>query len=122
MSRNGSTPTQETHRDAARAPAPGERGQALVEMAIVLPVLLLLTMGIVKGGVAFNHWIMLTDAVRAGARVMAISRAPGIDACALGKAAVLKAAVTLVAPTPTVSTTYGSPSTSCTNLANDDTL
>ena len=52
----------------------GERGQALVEFAIVLPVLMLLIVGIVKGGLLYNNYLQLTDAVRSGARQLAIER------------------------------------------------
>ena len=52
----------------------GERGQALVEFAIVLPVLMLLILGIVKGGLLYNNYLQLTDAVRSGARQLAIER------------------------------------------------
>ena len=46
----------------------GQRGQTMVEFAIVLPIFLLLLLGIAQGGIAFNHYIQLTDATRAGAR------------------------------------------------------
>ena len=46
----------------------------MAELAIVLPVLLVLLLGIVQFGVAFNNYISLTDAVRAGARKAAVSR------------------------------------------------
>ena len=46
----------------------GERGQTMVEFAIVLPIFLLLLLGIAQGGIAFNNYIQLTDATRAGAR------------------------------------------------------
>jgi len=51
-----------------------EEGQSLVEFAIVLPVLAVLLLGILQFGVTFNHYLSLTDAVRAGARVAAVSR------------------------------------------------
>ena len=51
-----------------------QEGQALVEFAIVTPVLLLLILGIVQFGILFNNYITLTDAVRAGARQAAVSR------------------------------------------------
>jgi len=51
-----------------------ERGQTMAELALVLPVLLVLLLGIAQFGVAFNNYISLTDAVRAGARVAAVSR------------------------------------------------
>lgn len=46
----------------------GQRGQTMTEFAIVLPIFLLLLLGIAQGGVAFNHYVQLTDATRAGAR------------------------------------------------------
>jgi Flp pilus assembly protein TadG len=51
-----------------------EDGQALVEFAFVVPVLLLIILGIVQFGILFNNYITLTDAVRAGARQAAVSR------------------------------------------------
>jgi Flp pilus assembly protein TadG len=52
----------------------GERGQSLVELALVLPILSLLLLGMIQFGVVFNHYITLTDAVRAGARKGAVGR------------------------------------------------
>ncbi len=46
----------------------------MVELALVLPVLGLLLFGIVEFGIAFNNYLTLTDAVRAGARQAAVSR------------------------------------------------
>jgi Flp pilus assembly protein TadG len=51
-----------------------DRGQAVVEFALVLPVLLLLILGIIKGGILYNNYLQLTDAVRSGARALAIER------------------------------------------------
>jgi Flp pilus assembly protein TadG len=44
------------------------RGQATVEFALILPVLLLLVLGIIEFGKAWNLAQMATDAVREGAR------------------------------------------------------
>jgi Flp pilus assembly protein TadG len=52
----------------------------MVEFALVLPVLLLIIVGIVKLGIVFNNYITLNDAVRAGARQLAIGRGTA-DAC-----------------------------------------
>lgn len=49
-------------------------GQALVEFAIVTPLLLMLVLGIIQFGIVFHDWITLTDATRAGARQAAVSR------------------------------------------------
>lgn len=43
-------------------------------MAIALPVLLLLLIGIIQFGLLLNKYITLTDAARAGARELAIQR------------------------------------------------
>lgn len=44
------------------------RGASLVEMALVLPLLLMLLMGIVSAGLAYYHQIGLTHAAREAAR------------------------------------------------------
>jgi Flp pilus assembly protein TadG len=49
-------------------------GQAMVEFALVLPLLLLLVTGIIQFGILFHNYVTLTDAVRAGARQAAVSR------------------------------------------------
>jgi Flp pilus assembly protein TadG len=51
-----------------------DSGQAAAEFALVLPVLAMLLLGIAQFGIAFNHYLTLTDAVRAGARQAAVSR------------------------------------------------
>ena len=58
----------------ARSRARREDGQAYVEFALVLPILLLVVMGIIQFGNAFKDYIALTDAVRVGARQAAVSR------------------------------------------------
>ena len=50
-----------------------ERGQTMVEFALVLPVLALLLFGVIQFGIAFNSYLTITDAVRAGARKAAVS-------------------------------------------------
>lgn len=51
-----------------------ERGQALIEFALVLPLFLLLLLGIVQLGSVFRDYIALTDATRVGARQAAVAR------------------------------------------------
>ncbi|MHA7239876.1 TadE/TadG family type IV pilus assembly protein [Arthrobacter sp. TMS1-12-1] len=51
-----------------------ERGAAAVEMALLLPVLIFLLLGIMEFGRAFNVQATLTNAAREGVRVMAISK------------------------------------------------
>jgi Flp pilus assembly protein TadG len=57
-----------------RAAFRSERGQSMTEFALVLPVLVLILFSIIQFGIAFNHYITLTDAVRAGARKAAVAR------------------------------------------------
>ena len=45
-----------------------ERGQGLVEMALILPFLLVLVVGIVELGVALNRQLIVVNAAREGAR------------------------------------------------------
>jgi Flp pilus assembly protein TadG len=45
-----------------------ERGQSLVEAAVLLPILLLLVAAVVDFGRAFDSYIVLTNAAREGAR------------------------------------------------------
>ena len=78
----------------------------MVEFALVLPVLLLLIVGIVKLGIVFNNYITLNDAVRAGARQLAIGRGTG-DACSPAVARVKTSAshldqTKLVVPPPLI--------------------
>ena len=54
-----------------------DRGQAAVEFALVAPVLIVLLLGIVQGGIAFNHYLAVTDAARAGARKAIVARFDG---------------------------------------------
>jgi Flp pilus assembly protein TadG len=51
-----------------------ERGQTMTELALVLPILLVLLFGIIQFGVIFNNYVTLTDAVRSGARKAVVSR------------------------------------------------
>src|SRR2546423_4556015 len=50
-----------------------ERGQTMTELALVLPILVVLVLAIAQFGVAFNNYVTLTDATRAGARTGAVS-------------------------------------------------
>lgn len=50
----------------------GQRGQALVELAIVLPILLLLIMAIIDFGRVFHGYLAVTTAAREGARQAAL--------------------------------------------------
>jgi len=45
-----------------------ECGAALIEMALALPILIMLLVGIVSAGIAYNHQLALTHAAREGGR------------------------------------------------------
>jgi Flp pilus assembly protein TadG len=53
-----------------------ERGAALIETALTLPLLLLVSVSILEFGRAYQHWQILTNAAREGARVAVL---PGAD-------------------------------------------
>ena len=56
-----------------------EDGQATVEFAIVIPLLLLLVFGIVQFGKAFNNWIDLNHLANESARWAAVNKIPPHD-------------------------------------------
>jgi Flp pilus assembly protein TadG len=59
-----------------RATKNSERGAALLEVALTLPLLLLVAVGIFEFGRAYQTWQILTNAAREGARVAVL---PGVD-------------------------------------------
>lgn len=64
-----------------RKKARDERGQSLVEFALVVPIFLILVFGIVDFGMGFHAWITTTNAAREGARIGAVGAgASTIDA------------------------------------------
>lgn len=60
-----------------RRRAKDERGVALVEFALVLPMLLLVMVAIFEFGRVFNYWIDTTHLANEGARWAVVDRAPG---------------------------------------------
>ena len=61
--------------------ARSERGAALVEFALVLPVLMILLLGILDFGKAINYWIDQTHLANMGARWAAVGTWPGSVSC-----------------------------------------
>lgn len=54
-----------------------ERGAAVAELALVMPVVLLLLLGIVDFGKAINYWIDETHLANEGARLAVVNNNPG---------------------------------------------
>jgi Flp pilus assembly protein TadG len=50
-----------------------ERGAALLETAITIPIILLITVGIFEFGRAYQTWQVLTNAAREGARIAVLA-------------------------------------------------
>lgn len=59
----------------------GEKGQALVELALVSPILLLLVFAIIQFGIMMSDYSTLVDAARQGARELALGTTVS-DPCA----------------------------------------
>ncbi len=57
-----------------------ERGQALLETALTLPLLLLVSVSIFEFGRAYQTWQVLTNAAREGARVAVLPNSLAADA------------------------------------------
>src|SRR3990172_2099306 len=64
-----------TRKRSGRARGRGERGQSLVEFALLLPVFLILLFAIVDFGMGFNAWITVTNSAREGARLGTVGSA-----------------------------------------------
>ena len=75
-----------------RLRASSENGQALVEFALVLPVLLLVVTGITTFGIALNNYMQLTQAVGIGAQALSVGRGNTTDPCSTVSTAVIAAA------------------------------
>jgi hypothetical protein len=60
-----------------------ERGQAVVEMALTVPIFLLIVTGIATFGLTFANYLSLTDAVYIAGQQLAVSRAQTTNPCSL---------------------------------------
>jgi Flp pilus assembly protein TadG len=106
-----------------------QHGQAAVEFALGLPLLLLLLMATVVFGIVFNNDLTLTAATTTGAQQLSISRGETSDPCNLVATTVEQAAPALKTANFTFSVAFGSGSplvygsphtgTSCTSAAAD---
>jgi len=67
--------------------APRENGAALTEMALLLPILILLVIGVFELGGAFKDYLMVSNAVRDGTRILsATGTQPTSDCVAVVRA------------------------------------
>jgi Flp pilus assembly protein TadG len=64
-----------------------ENGQTAVEFALIAPLLVVLLLGIIQVGIAFHHYIEVTDAARAAARKAIVARLAGITTTDVQQAA-----------------------------------
>jgi Flp pilus assembly protein TadG len=83
-----------------------ERGQSLVEFALVIPIFMILVFSIVDFGMGFHAWITVTNSAREGARLGSVGAdAPSIQTRVLDTADTLDAAQMTV----TVTNAQGQP-------------
>ncbi len=98
------------------APLAVENGQTIVEFALVAPLLIVLILGILQGGIAFNHYLVVTDAARAASREAIVARVSGVSVATIQQTAKNAAGdldqsklnVTVSDPTDPTLTTAGS--------------
>ena len=64
-----------------------ERGQTMVEFALVVPIICLVLFGVLQFGMLYNDYVTVTDASRVGARKAAVSRLAASPAAAAEAAA-----------------------------------
>jgi Flp pilus assembly protein TadG len=104
-----------------------DEGQSLVELALMLPLLLMLLAGLIFGGITFYDYVTLADAVEAGARMIVTNQGAGKGpptACTLGENALTSAAANLKTSQITISGGAGGETftgtSKCTSLQTGD--
>lgn len=65
----------------ARIRRNGERGAALVEFALIVPLFAIITFGMCSMGFLFNQYLELTEAVNVGGQQLALARGNYGDPC-----------------------------------------
>lgn len=70
-------------------------GQALIEFALIAPLVLMLAIGIAVFGIGLNQYLVLTNATEIGAHQIAISRGQTSDPCLTLNNAVVNASPNL---------------------------
>jgi Flp pilus assembly protein TadG len=59
----------------------GERGAALVELALILPLFVILVFGVIEFGLTYNNYITVRQGVREAARQAAVGNFGSITSC-----------------------------------------
>jgi Flp pilus assembly protein TadG len=75
-----------------------ENGQAILELVLVLPILLMLTLGVIEFGRAAYYDIAVADAARAGAQFASQSLADAADVNSITQAALSNSQLDMGAP------------------------
>jgi Flp pilus assembly protein TadG len=86
-------------------------GSSLVEMALTLPVVLIIMTGIFAFSIALNQRLQLTEAVSAGGRVLALDRGQDADPCTKVSNVIYAAAPGLAKANMTISFTLNTTTT-----------
>jgi Flp pilus assembly protein TadG len=92
-----------------------EEGDVLFEFAMVLPLLSMLLVGVIYGGMTFYNYVELTNSVSAGARTLANGRAAGSNACSQANTAITNSAGNLKSSQLVTGTVSFAGSSSCTS-------
>jgi Flp pilus assembly protein TadG len=74
------------------SPRTGTEGNALIELALTLPIIATMLVGVYKCGFAFNNYLMLTNAVSQGVYQLQQSANQTLDPCQMAYTAVTNAA------------------------------
>ncbi len=99
-------------RSADQHPLQGHSGQATVEFALALPIVLIVILGMTQVGVAIRNELAVELAAREGARAAAVSASPHSAAAGAASAAVdlpLSVETSVNGATVTVTVTYVDP-------------
>jgi Flp pilus assembly protein TadG len=78
-----------------RVNAGKERGGSTIELILVMPILMLILTGVTTYGLTLHNLLVLTNAVNAGAQLLAFSRGQTTDPCATTSSAITSAAPSL---------------------------
>jgi Flp pilus assembly protein TadG len=78
-----------------RASSGNERGSSSLELALVMPILMLILLGLASFGLTLHDLLVLTNGVNAGAQLLSMSRGQTTDPCSTASSAISSAAPSL---------------------------